>query len=95
MLWSNYQDYRQDIGYIDASYLGALTLEYAGLEVNPYYDLLLDKMKIIPAYNLGFSINKEGAVISNDQLDEEAIRVLKDLWVLQYDVMFGKNYSNR
>lgn len=95
MLWSNYQDCRKDIGYVDASYLGALTLEYAGLEVHPYYDLLLKKMKTIPAYNLGFSINKEGSVISNDQLDQEAIRALKDLWVLQYDVMFGKNYSNR
>ncbi|WP_053982978.1 LTA synthase family protein [Niameybacter massiliensis] len=95
MIWSNYQNYKQDIGYIDASYLGAMTLEYAGLQVHPYYHLLLDKVNVIPAYNSGFSINKAGEVISNDQLDEDAISALKDLWMLQYDVMFGKNYSNR
>lgn len=95
MVWSNYRDYKQDIGYIDASYLGAMTLEYAGLQVDPYYHLLLDKARIIPAYNSGFSINKRGDVISNDQLDEEAVSALKDLWMLQYDVMFGKNYSDR
>lgn len=95
MIWSNYQNYKQDIGYIDTSYLGAMTLEYAGLQVNPYYHLLLDKVNVIPAYNSGFSINKAGEVISNDQLDEDAISALKDLWMLQYDVMFGKNYSNR
>lgn len=50
---------------------------------------------IILTYNSGFSINQESEVISNDQLDENVISALKDLWMLQYDVMFGKNYNNR
>lgn len=95
LIWSNYQDTQQDIGYIDASYLGAVTLEYVGLNTDTYYKLLLEKAKNIRAYNTGFSVNKEGELISNDQLSSEAIEDLQDLWVLQYDVMFGKNYSNR
>ena len=56
---------------------------------------MADKIKDIRAYNTVFSVDKDGNLISNDQLDDSAVQALKDLWLLQYDRMFGKQYSNR
>ena len=95
MIWSNYDAPHQDIGYIDASYLGGVVLKYAGINIGGYFEFLADKIKDIRAYNTVFSVDKDGNLISNDQLDDSAVQALKDLWLLQYDRMFGKQYSNR
>lgn len=95
MIWSNYDVPHQDIGYIDASYLGGVVLKYAGINIGGYFEFLADKIKDIRAYNTVFSVDKDGNLVSNDQLDDSAVQALKDLWLLQYDRMFGKQYSNR
>ena len=73
LIWSNYDMDAKEYGDISANYLGAVVLECAGVELPPYYKMLLNLNKKYPIIS-SYTIND----IQNEPL-------IQDYKIMQYD----------
>jgi len=70
-----------------------MVLEKLNEKVSPYYALLTDVQKEVPAAELNKFMNKNGQLIDQKQLSNQSKRTLKDYKLIQYDITAGKQYS--
>jgi len=91
LVWDNYQDKQEDIGIINASYLGAYVMEYANMEKPMYFNFLYKLYEELPPYIKEVIIQEDGKTLERLPKEEEIIR--QKHWMLQYDLMFGKNHG--
>lgn len=90
VIWNNYDLPKKDFGYLDASYLGSSLLDYIGYNKDAYMNFLDEKSTKVRAYNEAFTLDKEGCIKGKLELNEEEKKVLEELWMLQYDRIFGQ-----
>lgn len=91
LIWDNYGLPKEDLGYISAYKLGAYALELAGISDKSYFDYL--NTQDIPNIIGNLKVNPDGSYQLITELDEATMQKWNDLWLLQYDRMFGKQYS--
>lgn len=91
-IWNNYGLEQKDYEYIDASYLGAVVLDYIGFKQDPYFNYLYEQLDEIKSYHSHFYVDGEGAIKGHEEITLEQATTLEDMWVLQYDKVFGKGY---
>lgn len=92
VIWNNYGLTNEQYTDVDTSYLGAILLKIAGLNYDKYFNYLYNFAGDILAFNDKFYIDKNRNILSIANLNKESQDKLDDLWMLQYDRSFGKNY---
>lgn len=93
LFWNNYGLLAKDYGYVDSSYLGAILLNEIGFKQDRYFNYLYDQMQTLRAFHSLFYIDGEGNIKPTQALTEKEKQVQENLWVLQYDRLFGAYYS--
>jgi phosphoglycerol transferase MdoB-like AlkP superfamily enzyme len=72
-----------------------LVLQRAGAAVPPYYALLDELRRAVPAMDSGIYVDARDRRVRRDQLSGRALRLLEDYRLVQYDLAVGKRYSAR
>lgn len=90
LIWDNYGLPRENLGVISAYKVGAKVLDLAGLCNDAVFQIALSDD--LPSYSLGDYL-VGGKVLKQYELPDSMKTVLDELWLLQYDRMFGKGYS--
>ena len=63
--------------------------------IPPWYALLDDLDKQIPAMDTGIMVNPQDKRVKDSQLTPEAKKVLADYRMIMYDLSIGKRYSEK
>ncbi len=77
---------------VDSTYLGAIILKNAKLNYDIYFNHLYNQLDFLAAINEFFYVNGDGEINDINDIPTETQDVLDNLWLLQYDRIFGKNY---
>ncbi len=72
-----------------------LAAERAGAAVTPYYALLTELRRQVPALEGRTVVGPSGATVSQRHLSRRARQVLADYRLVQYDLSVGKRYSEK
>ena len=91
LIWSNYSDTHTDLGTIAAYEVSPVMAELYGLESPIYFDYLLQQMSVYRARTRGVTVEANGSF--SETMTEEQQQWYNDHWLLQYDQMFGKNFT--
>lgn len=91
LIWSNYSDTHTDLGTIAAYEVSPVMTELYGLERPIYFDYLLQQMSVYRARTRGVTVEANGSF--SETMTEEQQQWYNDHWLLQYDQMFGKNFT--
>ena len=92
LMWSNYDDTPVDIGTIAAYETTPVMMDVYGLEKPAYYQYLTQQLSQgYRSYTCGVVVNPDGSYA--DALTEEQQTWSDRHWLLQYDLMFGKEYA--
>ena len=93
VVWNNYGQEIEEVGSVSTSFLPPLVMKWAQLESTNFYKFLDEIRKTLPAYT---SLVKQDA---NGQLYQQTPEQYKDLEkmyeLLQYDMMFGEEYTSK
>jgi hypothetical protein len=94
VIWSNKWEFEnKDLWYIWASYLGNYVLDLEGMKSKwTYFDYISEEFKCLQANSPVLSSIKETWVIRNKDR-KTCLDYDKNHALLQYDTLFGKNYS--
>lgn len=91
LIWSNYSDTHTDLGTIAAYEVSPVMAELYGLKRPIYFDYLLQQMSVYRARTRGVTVEANGSF--SETMTEEQQQWYNDHWLLQYDQMFGKNFT--
>jgi len=92
MIWNNYGQKINSYTNIDASYLGSILLSEANMNCDTYFTYLYNQIHLLKAFNEKFYIDELNRIKSIEELSDEESNILEELWVLQYDRIFGERY---
>lgn len=92
LIWSNYWKQPVDLGTVAAYQITTITDDLYGLDQTPYFDLLRQEFEQYRAKSAGTTVEPDGTY-SWDALTPEQHQVYDAHWMLQYDLLFGKNYQ--
>ncbi|MGL4799595.1 MAG: sulfatase-like hydrolase/transferase [Cellulosilyticaceae bacterium] len=95
LIWNNYDLPKEVYPRMDSSYLSALLLHQIDFRQDKYFNLLYEKLQLLPAYHSNFYIDQKGNVKAHESMTTEEEKVLEDMWMVQYDALFGKNYGGK
>ncbi|MDD4151319.1 MAG: LTA synthase family protein [Candidatus Gracilibacteria bacterium] len=93
IIWSNKPEFQnKNLGYIGASYLGNYILDLEGIKnKGTYFDYISQEFKCLQADSPILSSTKETGIIRNKDR-KTCLDYDKNHSLLQYDILFGKNY---
>lgn len=91
LIWSNYSDVHTDLGTVGAYEVSPVMMDLYGLKKPIYFDYLLEQMSVYRARTRGVTVLPDGSF--SEELTQEQETWYKDHWLLQYDQMFGKNFT--
>ncbi|MGI6449710.1 MAG: LTA synthase family protein [Desulfitobacteriia bacterium] len=89
-VWFNYPTGLPNWEILSAKYLGNHLLELAGLQGTSINNFLADLAEKLPVYEKTVNINQKGQV--SESLPAELKALERDYWLLQYDILFGRQY---
>lgn len=92
LMWANYTDQKVDLGTIAAYNISPVMMDIFGLEKPLYFDYLTRQLQV--AYRSrtgGVTLDRDGT--ATEALTPFQEKWSRDHWLLQYDLMFGKEYA--
>ena len=93
VVWNNYGQDIEQVGNVSTTFLPPLVMKWAQLEGFGYYNLLEEMRKSLPAYT---SLVKQDAKGELYQQTPEQYKELEKMYqLLQYDMMFGEEYTKQ
>lgn len=92
LIWNNFSDVTEDWGIVSSYKLGAKLMQYCNIPLDSYFSFLLEKD--VPEGSDMFFMSGD-KMIHKSELDESKKEILDELWLLQYDRMFGENYEKQ
>ena len=91
LIWSNYDSESKDIGIRSSFQIMPTVFQKYLLTMPAYYELLCEIQKYSNGFTNGIVLDQESQVSSSlTQTQEELYRIQE---LLQYDMMFGDQYS--
>ena len=93
MIWSNYYDKPVDLGTVAAYDISPVMMDLYGLEKPLMFEFLSQEMDLFRARSRGITVNPDGSF--SEQMTPEQEQWFDDHWLLQYDMMFGKQYAEK
>lgn len=94
LIWSNYWKEPVDLGTVAAYQITTVTDDLYGLDQPPYFDLLREELDLYRARTLGTTVEPDGTYTRDAEMTPEQQEMYEKQWVLQYDLLFGKNYQD-
>ena len=92
LLWSNYSDAQVDLGTIAAYDISPVMMNLYGLQQPLYFQFLNRQLRVASrACTRGVTMNLDGTTTLEPTEFQQ--RWTQEHWMLQYDLMFGKNYA--
>ena len=93
--YSNKHDLSGDVGTISPVFYLNHILEILDMKVTPHEALINDMEQVLPGLLGGLYLenNSEEIISSRDDLSDESRSLLKDLDLLQYDIVSGSQYA--
>ena len=90
LIWNNYGLESEDLGQISAYRVGAYALSLAGIRSDAYFNMIAedDFPNVV-----GGILVEDGTIKKQENAAETIKKQLDDMWTLQYDRMFGNQYS--
>lgn len=95
VIWSNTELKRDVISnkdLISAQYFGNYVLELGHQQPNTIFKFVEKLGNQLPVYNKSLNIDAQNNVL--DSLNDEQQKLDEEYWLLEYDLLFGKQYSN-
>lgn len=93
VVWNNYDQEIEEVGNVSTTFLPPLVMKWAQLDGIPYYNMLEEMRKSLPAYT---SLVKQDAVGQLYQQTPEQYKELEKMYqLLQYDMMFGEEFTSK
>lgn len=93
LIWSNYHKEAIDLGTVAAYQVTPITNDLYGLEQPAYFDLLRQEFDLYRAKSVGTIVEPDNTY-HQGALTPEQQEFYDKHWLLQYDMLFGKNYQN-
>lgn len=94
LIWSNYWKEPVDLGTVAAYQITTVTDDLYGLDQPAYFDLLREELDLYRARTLGTTVEPDGTYTRDAEMTPEQQEMYEKQWVLQYDLLFGKNYQD-
>lgn len=91
LIWSNYSDAATDLGTVASYEVSPIVTELYGLKQPVYFEYLLQQMDIYRARTRGVTVKPDGTF--SQEMSQEQTKWYEDHWLLQYDQMFGDNFT--
>ena len=91
LIWSNYWNEPVDIGTIAAYEITPVMMDLYGLEKPVFYEYLTQQLSVYRSRTCGVTILPDGT--ASEELTDAQRAWYDDHWLLQYDLMFGKEYA--
>ena len=92
LMWSNYSDAQVDLGTIAAYDISPVMMNLYGLQQPLYFQFLNRQLRVASrACTRGVTMNLDGTTTLEPTEFQQ--RWTQEHWMLQYDLMFGKNYT--
>lgn len=90
-IWNNYGAEVPNLGTVSPSFLGPTVFDLAGIEKPLYYSLLENFKNEMPGFTSDVKIDAEGELykVTPDEVEPEK----RDYQLIQYDLLFGDQYS--
>ncbi len=93
-VWSNFTDLRHGpLPTTSAIYFMPMLFQAAGAPLPPYYALLTELRRQIPAMEQGMYVDARNRLAEESELSPRARRLLHDYRLVQYDLSIGGRYS--
>ncbi|MGM7702946.1 sulfatase-like hydrolase/transferase [Pseudalkalibacillus sp. Hm43] len=90
-IYANYPINKTELGTVSPAFLPPTVMQYAGMDLPPFYSFLEKIKQEIPGLKASLKIGKDGQPIK--KLSEEQAQLLKDYKLLEYDLLAGEQYS--
>jgi phosphoglycerol transferase MdoB-like AlkP superfamily enzyme len=91
LYWSNYSDQKVDVGSIAAYEITPVMMDLYGIEKPVFYEYLTQQLASYRSRSCGVTVQPDGS--TSDTLTPEQESWYSNHWLLQYDLMFGKEYA--
>lgn len=92
-IWNNYGAEVPEIGTISPSFLAPTVLNLAGIEKPLYYSILENFKELMPGYTSDLKIDAQDKLYKVTPDDIETVK--QDYQLIQYDLLFGEQYSKK
>jgi len=94
-IWANYDIEEAEVECTSINYLSKYLLEYAGIEMSPYYKFLDEAEAQIPMMNMfGYYSKSEGKFITHEEATGTEKDWLNKYHMIQYNELFDKKRSH-
>lgn len=93
MMWSNYDSTSIDLGTVGAYELTPVMMDLYGIEKPTWFEFLAQEFNVMRARTYGFTVEPDNT-INKDDLSEIQQKWYDDHWMLQYDMLLGKQYGD-
>lgn len=94
LIWSNYWKQPVDLGTVAAYQITTVTDDLYGLDQPKFFDLLREEFDLYRAKSVGTTVEPDGTCVRDGVLSPEQQEMYEKHWMMQYDLLFGKNYQN-
>ncbi|MEG2595690.1 MAG: hypothetical protein RR989_04320 [Ruthenibacterium sp.] len=91
-IWSNYDGASIDVGTIASYNLSPVVLDLYGIEKPLWFEFLTQQIPVMRARTHGVTVNPDGTYSADMTPEQQAS--FDAAWLLQYDKMFGENYTH-
>ena len=91
VVWSSFKEKSETPDTLSPAFLPPYVLKYAGLQLPRFYKFLDDFSAVLPGFSAEVKIDAAGRLYN--KLPGEYDHLAEQYWLLQYDLLFGKQYS--
>ncbi|QGG47165.1 LTA synthase family protein [Heliorestis convoluta] len=91
LIWTNYDQVNVRLDGLSTSFLAPYLFRLSGMELPLYYHFLDHFQRRYPGLISNLLIDSQGNLLR--EMPEEDRALLDQYWLLQYDMMFGRQYS--
>ncbi len=91
VVWSSFKEKSETPDTVSPAFLPPYVLKYAGLQLPRFYKFLDDFSAVLPGFSAEVKIDAAGRLYN--KLPEDYEHLAEQYWLLQYDLLFGKQYS--
>jgi len=93
VIWSNYEQKKQEIKDMSDSFLGLYVLKMAGKELPTYFKFIDKVYKSLPGFLKELKIDSAGNLHHGD--DNNYKKIMDEYWMLEYDRLFGSKIQEK
>lgn len=93
VVWNNFGHETNSLNRVSTSFLGDVTLEAAGIKQPSFHNFLKNFRSEMPGFTREIKITDDETL--HKEAPDEYKQLVEDYQLLQYDILFGKRYSEK